>query len=191
MPKKCIKCGASLPDGTKFCTSCGAKVIDSPVPPSNEINQNQANDASQMPPVQSYQNTQMPQQPPKKSNMKLIAIILAVVVAVVVIVAVLIVVFGGAGIGSEESKFVGTWEYSVMGMSVQYKFNSDKSLEVGTMGQLAKVGTWKVENGKLVLSADSQMTGSVSAGTYDYSFSNNGNSLTLTMNGYGITFNKK
>lgn len=144
MPKKCVKCGSTLPDGTKFCTSCGAKVIGSPMAP--------ANDNSQMPPVQSYKNTSMPPQPPKKSNKKLIAIILAIVIAVVVIVAVLVVVFGsGGGFGSDESKFVGTWEYSVMGMSVQYKFNSDKSLEVGTMGQLAKVGTWKVENGELVL----------------------------------------
>ncbi len=192
MQNNCVKCGSPLGEGQKFCTNCGAKVLDSQVPASNEINnQNYENQNSQMPPAQGYHNTQIPSKSSKKPDKKLIAVILAVVVAVVVIAAVVFGIFGGEMLNSEESKFVGTWEYSVMGMSVQYKFNSDNTMDVGSMGQLSEVGTWKVENNKLVISSTTQVTSTVTEGSYDYSFSNGGNKLTLTMNGYDITFTKK
>ncbi len=134
----------------------------------------------------------MPSGQPKKSNMKLFGIIAAVIAVVVVIAVVLIMVLGSGGFDSDEENFVGTWEYSIMEMSVEYKFNSDNTLEIGSMGYTSEAGTWKVENGKLVLSMDSGMGQSIDAGTYDYNFSNNGNTLTLSMNGAEVMkFNKK
>ena len=65
----CKNCGANIPEGTKFCTSCGATV-------EAEVG---------------FQDAAVVQAPAKKSNKKLIAIVAGVVAVIVA----LILVFGG------------------------------------------------------------------------------------------------
>ncbi len=188
MPDNCEKCGAPLKQGANFCTSCGAKIAIAQVPQSNEMNKvNKKLNANQET-AQTYQNTSIQHTPPRKSNMKLFGIIAAVVVAVVVIAIVLILVLGGGGFASDEGKFVGTWEADVGFGTYTYEwiFNSDKTLDynvvMGTLGSNnIKIGTWKVENGKLKITVE-QTGYDFSTGSYDYSFTNNGSTLNLETN---------
>jgi len=196
MAKFCEKCGAPLKEGAKFCTSCGAKLgeIDKAA---TEQKPEQTQTVQE--PTQTYQSASATPaySQPKKSKKLLFGIIGAIIAVVVIILLVLLVLQPG-GIGGDEGKFVGTWEADVgFGTyTYTYVFNSDKSLELGVdMGGIGSgtstVGTWKVENGKLVLTVD--LIGSdLDAGSYDYSFSNNDNTLTLKQGNVPyITLTKK
>ena len=179
----CPKCGAPVNEGVKFCSKCGANLMASTAPTPQPIKQ----PATQ--PSQGYS------QPIKKSKTPLIIGLVVAVVAIVVVILLILLLTGG-GVSGDEAKLVGTWEYSMeMGdfgeYNTAYVFNSDKSWEVGYAGSTpTKVGTWKIEDNKLVLSATGLGT-EYSAGTYTYKFSNNDQKLTLGMNGINImTFTK-
>jgi hypothetical protein len=121
---------------------------------------------------------------PKKSKTGLIIAIIAVVAVVVVLLVVVFLFLGGGGlISGNESDFYGTWESTVGGIwTYEMVFNSDKTLEYGLEGYSTKIGTWKVENNKLVLNID--IIGSeFSTGEYDYEFSNGGNTLKIKVGG--------
>ena len=177
----CPKCGASLNEGVKFCQSCGANLQKSATP-----TQQQAQPPTQPQPEYA--------KPVKKSKTPLIIGIVVAVVAIVIILL-LVLLFTG-GLGGEEGKFVGTWEYSIdMGdfgdYSVYYKFNSDKTLEAGfSASAITKIGSWKIEGDKIVMSS-SGAGSEFETGSFNYKFSNNDNKLTLSMGSVDVmTFTK-
>jgi len=186
MAKFCTKCGAELKENTKFCINCGAKITQAP------SLETQAENV----PIQQSQPVTTPtyqRAVPKKPNKNLIIGIIAVVLIAVVVIVLLLVFTQGGGIfgGGEESKFYGSWEMSSSYLTVEWKFNSDKTFEIGSYGSTVPVGTWKLSNGKLVLTYS---TGGYSQydGTYGYTFSDNGNTLTLDASGYtAYTLTKK
>jgi len=188
MAKFCEKCGAPLKEGAKFCTSCGAKIEQhgQPMAEQEPIQTQPVQQPTQTSRVMSTTPT-YPQ--PKKSKAPLlIGLIIAVVV--VIVIAALLMQPGGIMAGGDESKFIGTWEaevgYDPYVYTYTWVFNSDKTLEWGMdMGGLgsstAKIGTWKIESGKLAITVD--LVGhDLDTGSYDYSFSNSYNILSLEQN---------
>lgn len=75
----CKNCGANIPEGTKFCTSCGATV-------EAEVG---------------FQDAAVVQAPAKKSNKKLIAIIAGVVAVIIAFIC----IFGGGSYKSTIKKY--------------------------------------------------------------------------------------
>lgn len=82
----CTNCGSKLPDGARFCTSCGAPVAPMPQPSASQRLQ---------PAAPQQQQSQQPQQP-KKSNKKLYGIIGG---AAVVVIGLCLLLFTGGGSG--------------------------------------------------------------------------------------------
>ena len=54
----CPHCGTSLPDGTRFCTECGAQILNPP-PAQDEANVNQAGGATEIPGIPTQQSQPM------------------------------------------------------------------------------------------------------------------------------------
>ncbi|MCK4364818.1 MAG: zinc ribbon domain-containing protein [Thermoplasmatales archaeon] len=185
MVKYCPNCGVEVKEGFKFCLGCGAQLqTDAAAQPAQ---------APAAPPVQPQQPIPppvAPQQgyapmPPQKSNMKLIGAIIAIVV-IVVVVALVLVLFMGEGISGSDSRFVGEWEQSNEYMSgITWSFKSGGSFE--SMG--IEVGTWRV-NGNQVCITPSH-GGSGAEVCYDYTFSPDGNTLTLSFSGVETELTKK
>ena len=166
----CSKCGAPFKEGEKFCTTCGTN-LEAPVAP-----------------TQSPVPQPAPVYPPPVATKSKTPLIIGIVVAVIaiVLVIVLVLMFTGGGLSGDESKLVGTWEYE--STSILYKFNGDKSLEVGYIGYTAKVGTWSIDGNKLCWDFSSSYTGTDIC--YDYTLS--GNQLTLSYGGVDMmTLTKK
>jgi len=172
MGKFCDKCGTELKEGAGFCSSCGATVVAAPIEPA----QQQPVQPSP-PPPQEYGQTQT-YAPAQKSKTGLIIALVLIIVAVVVIAVVLLFVFQG-GLSGDESNLVGTWEYDTYGMSITYIFNSDKTLEIGSMGYTVEAGKWSVSGGKLCM----DYLGSYSDTDICYDYSLSGNQLTLSYQG--------
>ena len=90
---------------------------------------------------------------------------------------------------SDKEKFVGTWVFSLTDATITYTFLSDDTLTiVGTYEGVIEDttnGTWKILDNKLVLTTE-ENTGSV-----DYSFSDDGKTLTLTLSGQDAVFTKQ
>lgn len=84
----CPNCKKEIPDGTKFCTYCGAKLEDASAQPAPQPQPAQA------PAAQPAQQPQpAAQQPaPQKNNKKLNTILIIVIVALLVIVAVVVTI---------------------------------------------------------------------------------------------------
>ena len=182
MGRFCPSCGTEAKEGDKFCLSCGASLDVSggqgqvaqvppapaaaPVPP-----------PAVPPPVQ----PQYAPMPSKKPNMKLIGILIGVIIAVVVIVVVLFFILGGS------NDFVGRWTVDSMSMNGQdmgdlgawIEFKSDGTYSSGSSTGSTETGTWEVRNSKLYIDSGGS-TSSYSDEGVDYSFSNGGNTLTLT-----------
>jgi len=184
MPKYCPSCGGEVKEGFKFCLSCGVQLqtdtITQPQQPTQPpVAQQQTNISQQIVPMQ-----------PKKTNMKLIGGIIAIIVVIVVIALVLFLFVGG---GDSDSRFVGTWSYyePTSGMSVIYKFNGDGSLEAGTDMGTMKVGNWRVSGDQLCIEMTVSSFGSIGEQCGPFSFSADGNQLTLTSAGQSITFAKQ
>lgn len=161
MVKNCINCGSKVEDEVSFCPGCGADLEKSVTPVASQTDQTQV-----------YQPIQ-----PKKPKTKLIIGLVALIVIVVVILAVVFIFFSGGG---KDSRFVGTWSYEPMaGYNYMLKFNGDGSLEMGmSSSTMIKFGTWSVNGDQLCMGAS--ISGSSGSQCYSYSFSNNGNQLTLT-----------
>lgn len=182
MASYCPSCGAEVKKGNKFCLSCGADLrlgssFEEQVAQTPVVN---ASIPAQQPVLQQqYSQTQgyMPMQP-KKSNMKLIIAIIAIIVVIAVIAVVLFVVLG---VGSDSSKFVGTWNIASSGGSsiptgATMTFESNGDLKTGYSGVQTTIGKWSVEGGKICLTITTAGTGKQCA---SYSFSNGGNTLTI------------
>ena len=173
----CPKCGNEIKEGASFCAGCGTKIEQQPVAPEPSQQPSQS-----MVPEQQYGQTQAyaPMQP-KKSKTNLIIALVLIIVAVVVIAVVLLFVFQG-GLSGDESNLVGTWEYTTYGMSVTYIFNSDGSLEIGSMGYTTEAGTWHISEGKLCM----DYLGSYGGTDICYDYSLSGNQLTLSYQGIEV-----
>jgi len=192
MAKACEKCGAPLKDDAKFCINCGAKLAE-PAPEPRPIDPQPT-----QPPTQQQAYNYQPPPAQKKSNKMLFGILAIVIIAVVIIAVVLILLLGGGSLSGDEGKFVGTWEWELSGygmdISYELKFDSNKKLSMSAMGSgMAEVGTWKVENSKLVLEYNIPGYGAdLPDGSYNYEFSNGDNTLTLKENSITVMeLNKK
>lgn len=89
----------------------------------------------------------------------------------------------------DKNRFVGTWETTYIegddrfvGFNGIYNFKTDGT---GAIGGL--ICTWNIENGKLVIDYNEGF----STLTYNYSFSNEDNALTLTNSNGSLEFIKK
>lgn len=176
MAKFCEKCGAPLKEGGQFCTGCGAK-IEQPAQPVAE--QKPVQNQPMQQPTQTYQQPSNPTPTypqPKKSKGLLIAII--AIIAIVLVVVVVLFVFQGGMFGGGGS-IVGTWEYEAYGMSMSYKFNSDKSLDIEYMGYTTNAGTWETNGNQLCI----DYLGSYGSSDMCYDYSISGNQMTLSYEG--------
>ncbi len=186
MGKYCPSCGVKVKEGSKFCLSCGANLLTE----QSGVQDTQSSSAQVPQYQQPIQQQTYPTIQPKKSNKGLIIAIIAII-AIVVIIAIIFLLIGGT-LGSDASKFIGTWESYISGDYVaDIKFNSDKSLEYGIYGYSLNVGTWNVQNNKLIL-VITEIGTDLTSQEYDYEFSDGGNTLTLKYQGIDIiTLTKK
>jgi hypothetical protein len=180
----CPNCGVEVNEGHKFCLNCGAELGSSTF--DEQVAQTPT--VAPVPTQQPYGQTQgyMPMQP-KKSNMKIIIALIAIIVVVVVVILAVFFLLGGGA----DSRFVGEWEYTITpGYSLDMKFNSDGSVAIGYNDEYGgTLGEWEVEGDQLCVSGE----GGQDRSCMKYTFSNNGNTLTLeNFPSIGtITFTKK
>ena len=113
---------------------------------------------------------------PKKTNMKIIMGIIAIIVVVIVVALVIILFVGG---GATDSRFVGEWEQFEDYISITWNFKSGGSLEIMDI----EAGTWSVSGDKLCINPSSQYGGMSAEMCYNFKFSDDGNTLTLTLAG--------
>ena len=175
MSKYCPSCGAEVKQGYKFCLSCGAQLKEaSAQPPPGQ---------TQVPPPQDLNQPQayVPMQP-KKTNMKLIGMLVAIIVIIIVVVAIVLIFLGG---GATDSRFVGEWDSSLYGT---WDFKSGGDLNIMSVN----AGTWSVSGDKLCITFNSQWGGSTEQICYNFEFSNDGNTMKLSLAGVEFgTFTKK
>jgi len=81
-------------------------------------------------------------------------------------------------VNPEKSKFVGTWQNTTLDLTTTINLFSD-----GTCSYIGLPGTWDVKDGKLVM----DFTDSGVDWTYNYVFSNNDRTLSLTSTAGGLT----
>ena len=101
---------------------------------------------------------------------------------VVLVLIFTVVVLSGCEEQSEgylDSRFFGTWEITKIGAYA--KFASNGSYWVNTSGWLTN--WWEVKDGKLCL-------GGIDASCRDFSFSEDGNTLTIHMDGGDVVYTK-
>ena len=81
-------------------------------------------------------------------------------------------------INPEKNKFVGTWQNTTLDLTTTINLFSD-----GTCSYIGLPGTWDVKDGKLVM----DFTNSGVNWIYNYVFSNNDRTLSLTFTAGGLT----
>ncbi|VVB61215.1 Uncharacterised protein [uncultured archaeon] len=81
-------------------------------------------------------------------------------------------------INPEKNKFVGTWQNTTLDLTTTINLFSD-----GTCLYLDLPGTWDVKDGKLIM----DFTDSGFTWTYNYVFSNNDRTLSLTFTAGGLS----
>jgi len=204
MPNFCLKCGAKLDEDSAFCMMCGAKIKEKTIPqvedkkpkkqaeekkpiPKTEEKKPQAPIKHEPAPViaptqPAQQQTYLKEKKPKTG---LIIGIAATIVVIVVVLAVLLFflfqgsINGGEGVGlSDTIKFYGTWDTS---LAIPFIFNSDTSwdIELPLLGS-TQVGYWTIKDNKIHLTASLSEDWSYLSGAYEYDFSSDGNTCTLT-----------
>ena len=156
MKKYCIKCGAEVKKGTKFCTGCGNIIPEQTIPKETE---KKPKDTSNLPQQNQQQIVQpLPQQPTyapvkqKKSNKKLIAIILTVVIVIVVVLLAVLLLMG------DEGKFYRTWNVDYMTGSsstdTKWTFSENGKMESIYGTNTTITSTYEITGGRLCLSFD-------------------------------------
>ena len=174
MSKYCPSCGTEVKEGYKFCLSCGVQLKDaSAQPPPVQ---------TQAPPPQEagQPQTYVPMQP-KKTNMKFIGMLIAIIVIIIVVVAVVLLFLGGGG--ATDSRFVGEWEQFSDYTTVTWEFKSGGDLNIMSI----KMGSWSVSGDKLCITPSSEWGGSTAQVCYNFEFSNDGNTMTLSLAGVEYT----
>jgi len=204
MSKYCQFCGKELKKGAKFCQHCGNKIqIEKQKPKATKAQAKSTSQTTQQPsptpepvapqPVTPQPVTPQPatQQPgaapmqPKKSKTGLIIAIVAIVAVVVVLLIVIFLFLDGGGIlGGDEAKFYGDWEYDSGFSIVDFTFHKNNTYEFSA-GFIVETGTWEIKNSKLVIESDMIGPGFMS-GNYEYEFSNNDNTVTLSFIGIEV-----
>ena len=99
--------------------------------------------------------------------------------SVILGIAVLLICIGLSGCNeqsSEENKFLGTWIDNTGEITIFHEDGTTTSI----LDDLQETGTWKLENDRLIITFLGLIL------TFDYSFSNNDKTLTIT----NIEFNK-
>jgi uncharacterized protein YceK len=81
-------------------------------------------------------------------------------------------------INPEKNKFVGTWQNTTLDFTTTINLFSD-----GTCSYMGLAGTWDVKDSKFVM----DFTDTGVAWTYNYVFSNNDSTLSLTTTAGGLT----
>jgi len=186
MGRYCPGCGSEIKEGSKFCQSCGTQI-------QSDTKINTFEDQVAQPQTQQTPSAQFPQQTsapaqqqigqtqayapmtPKKAYNKIIA---SVVVIIVVIVFISIIYFLFLS-GGSDSRFVGDWE-QVGAYPAIWTFNNDGSFE--SMG--FEVATWRINGNQICIKPNEMWEGFTTEMCYDFEFSNNGNTLTLSSNGF-------
>ena len=91
---------------------------------------------------------------------------------------------------TEEDRFVGTWRTQpVLGISFGIIFNNNGTFSID--GTSFTVGTWELRDGNLVLQIPRNNEPVSFSGTFNYSFSNNDNTLTITSSVLEIILSKQ
>lgn len=192
MPNYCPNCGSEVKEGFKFCLNCGRQLQSEGTEGSSKPNEQAARTTSidettsVPPPQQSMTQQSYPHiMQPTKSNKKLIMVLIAIVAIVIVISVVVFVLLGS----SADSRFVGEWELeggdSFTGSTMTFEGNGD--WKMGYLGTSFKIGIWSVQGDNICLIMTNefldmdQLLGDTQC--YQYEFSNNGNTLTLSATG--------
>ncbi|MBU1940880.1 MAG: hypothetical protein KKC68_03830 [Candidatus Thermoplasmatota archaeon] len=109
------------------------------------------------------------------------------VLLVMSIFFVLVLLFAGC---SGENKFVGTWRTKPLaGVSFGLTFSANGTLYIE--GTSTSVGTWGVQDEKLIINAPDAVLSVKISGVFSYSFSEGDQVLTLSSSGISIIFEKK
>ena len=193
MPNFCSKCGAKIDEDSAFCMMCGTKIKEKSEPKVEEkkpIKKTVEKDAQPKPATSTPPTpVQIQRQPESQKKKPKTALIIGIVAIIVTIVVVLVVVFvfifqggstngdGGGGSG-DIIKFYGTWDTS---LAVPFTFNSDTTwdMEIPLLGSI-QVGYWTIKDNKIHLTASLSDDWSYLSGAYEYEFSSDGNTCTLT-----------
>ena len=183
MVNYCPSYGSKVEEGFKFCLNCGGQLqqqetVDSG-PPKNKSTQTQSISTNDPVPItpQTMRSA--------KSNKKLIVVIIAIVTIIIVIAAVVFLFLGSGA----DSRFVGVWELEggngFTGSTMT--FEGDGDWKMGYLGASFKVGTWNVQGDDFCLKMTNELIdmGQIidDIQCYQYEFSNNGNTLALTVLG--------
>jgi len=79
---------------------------------------------------------------------------------------------------TEESKFVGTWRTQpILGVSSGFAFSNDGAITID--GSTEPSGTWKLEDGLLIINLQNSYGTVDITGSFNYEFSKDGKTLTL------------
>jgi len=180
MPNYCTSCGAKVEQKHQFCLNCGEKLLSE---------NNNTSSSIPKPPKAEGNNTTAIQ--PKKSN-KIFLISLIAIIAVIIIIIVIVLLYIGRGV--IDNRFIGEWEqYDEGYMSLDWNFKNDGSLELNSMN----LASWSVKGDQLCIKTNELWDQYLPEETFDeicynFKFSNNGNTLTLSINGseYSILIKK-
>ena len=177
MVKNCPNCGKEFPDNINFCDGCGVQLLVKQAAPI--VTQPQ----TVQPPVQSP----VVQYPKKSKKGLLVGLLVMIVVIVVVIVLLYFFVFQ-----SNAGQFVGAWdeEYQVgvTNSDSTWTFSSDGRVKIENNYYSSVIWfDYEVKGGMICTSSDEYSY----YHCYDYTFTEGGNKLTLSVDGVNsIVLNK-
>lgn len=171
----CPQCGNQNPDGTAFCSQCGAAMTTSGV--QSDFNAGQPSFGAGDPSVNA-QPTYFPNgenlvfTPVKKSNNKLIPIIAGVCVVVAAFLIILFnVILPGSGM---EGKLRHKWSVTESGVTVSFDF---KNSQVSMFGASFDMDWKLISDDRLKITMS--MLGMEQSMEYSFSISSDGKTLTL------------
>ena len=106
---------------------------------------------------------------------------------IICILIVLTILFAGC---TAESRFVGTWQTTpIAGVSFGLSFLENNTIEVE--GTSTSIGTWEVDEEKLIISVPMNVDSIQISGTFTYEFQNNDQILVLSSQAVSFELMKK